>query len=272
MNILEKIIARKQVEVAAAKQLKSIAELETAELFSRGGLSLATALKNSNHPGIIAEFKRKSPSKGIINADVVPEKVTTDYTAAGAVALSVLTDTDFFGGSFGDFTKSRWANPSIPMLRKDFIIDEYQLYEAKALGADIILLIAACLQPDEIKNLGKKAHELDLEVLLEVHDAEELSRSLCEVVDIVGVNNRNLKTFETSIETSIQLNELIPSDFVKISESGLSDADTIFQLFNYGFKGFLMGESFMKTADPGNALASLQTNLSLHNHRNPIVL
>jgi len=272
MNILEKIVARKQVEVETAKRTRSISSLEKEPLFARSTVSLSDALKIAPTPQIISEFKRKSPSKGIISGDLLPEVVTAGYVASGAAALSVLTDTDFFGGSFDDFLKARKANPAIPMLRKDFMIDEYQLFEAKSIGADIILLIAACLKPAEVESLSKKAHDLGLEVLLEVHNAEELAQSLCEYVDIVGVNNRNLKTFETSTETSIALSELIPASFVKISESGLSDADTILHLYNHGYKGFLIGETFMKTANPGAALADLQNNLSQISNRNPHIV
>ena len=272
MNILEKIVARKRVEVALAKQIKSIADLEKEELFSRTSTSLADVLRSTSSPRIISEFKRKSPSKGVINGAVTPEIVTADYVAAGAAALSVLTDIDFFGGSFDDFLRARNANPQIPMLRKDFIVDEYQLFEARSIGADIILLIAACLEPSEVKTLSEKAKDLGLEVLLEVHNAEELAQSLCDTVDIVGVNNRNLKTFETSIQTSIELSAQIPDSFVKISESGLSDAETIIELFSYGYKGFLIGETFMKTTNPGAALVALQNNLSQLANRNPHVI
>ena len=272
MNILDKIIARKLEEITESKKTRPVSVLEKESLFSRSAVSLATALKNASSPQIISEFKRKSPSKGIINDQVFPEIVTSDYVKAGAVGLSVLTDKDFFGGSFQDFLKARDANPAIPMLRKDFIVDEYQLFEAKSIGADVILLIAACLEPDKINHLSKKAHELGLEVLLEVHNAEELNVSLGENIDIVGVNNRNLKTFETSVETSIALSEQIPNSFVKISESGLKDAETILKLFSYGYKGFLIGETFMKTVNPGTALADLQNNLTQHSNLNPLVL
>ena len=272
MNILEKIVARKQVEVEMSKKTKSISDLEKETLFARTSVSLSDALKVASIPKIISEFKRKSPSKGIINGNVLPEIVTADYVSAGAAALSVLTDIDFFGGSFDDFLKARKANPVIPMLRKDFIVDEYQLFEAKSIGADIILLIAACLKPSEVESLSKKAHDLGLEVLLEVHNSEELAQSLCDNIDIVGVNNRNLKTFETSIETSIALSEQIPGSMVKISESGLSDAETILQLYRHGYKGFLIGETFMKTANPGAALADLQNNLLKINNRNPHII
>ena len=272
MNILEKIVARKRVEIEEAKKLKSISDLEKEPLFSRATVSLATALKNTAAPRIISEFKRKSPSKGVINGNVEPEIVTADYVKAGAVCLSVLTDVDFFGGSFEDFLKAREANPEVAMLRKDFMVDEYQLYEAKAIGADVILLIAACLKPEEIVSLSQTAHLLGMEVLLEVHNAVELSSSLCEYVDIVGVNNRNLKTFEVSVETSVALSEQIPDSFVKISESGLKDAETILRLYQHGYKGFLIGEKFMKTVNPGAALADLQNDLSQLRNSNPLVL
>ncbi|TLU97226.1 indole-3-glycerol phosphate synthase TrpC [Dyadobacter luticola] len=272
MNILEKIIARKREEVSESKNITPVSELEKGIYFERKTISLAEALRTSSFPRIISEFKRKSPSKGIINAQVTPAQVTSDYVNAGAAALSVLTDLDFFGGTFKDFLQARQANPAIPMLRKDFIVDEYQLFEAKAIGADIILLIAACLAPAEINALGKKAHELGLEVLLEVHSEEELNVSLGDYIDIVGVNNRNLKTFETSIETSISLSEQIPDSFVKISESGLKDADTILNLYRHGYRGFLIGETFMKTVNPGAALADLQNDLTQQRNINSLVL
>jgi indole-3-glycerol phosphate synthase len=272
MNILEKIIARKRTEILESKKEKSFADLEKGVYFSKSTISLAKALKAATTPQIISEFKRKSPSKGIINDQVRPELVTKDYVAAGAVGLSVLTDQDFFGGSFDDFLKAREANPGIPMLRKDFIVDEYQLFEAKSIGADVILLIAACLTPSEVANLSRKAHELGLDVLLEVHNQQELEETIGDHIDIVGVNNRNLKTFETSIETSIALSEQIPDSFVKISESGLKDADTIVRLFQHGYKGFLIGETFMKTVNPGTALADLQKNLAQHSNLNSLIL
>lgn len=257
MNILDKIIAHKRTEVEAAKAKVSLEQLEKAPLFTRQTLSLKNALKAEGASGIISEFKRKSPSKGIINDRLLPEIVTKGYVEAGANGLSVLTDTAFFGGTFDDFAKARAANPYTPMLRKDFMIDEYQLWEAKAIGADVILLIAANLTPAEIRHLGQKAQSLGLEVLLEVHNQEELEQSICEYVDMVGVNNRNLKTFVTSIETSVELAQLIPNDFVKISESGLKNAETIQKLRAVGYQGFLIGESFMTTDDPGLALKNL---------------
>ncbi|MDF7820762.1 indole-3-glycerol phosphate synthase TrpC [Runella sp. MFBS21] len=257
MNILDKIIAHKRTEVEAAKAKVSLEQLEQAPLFTRQTISLKNALKAEGASGIISEFKRKSPSKGIINDRLLPEIVTKGYVEAGANGLSVLTDTAFFGGTFDDFAKARAANPYTPMLRKDFMIDEYQLWEAKAIGADVILLIAANLTPAEVRHLGQKAQSLGLEVLLEVHNQEELEQSICEFVDMVGVNNRNLKTFVTSIETSLELAQLIPNDFVKISESGLKNAETIQKLRAAGYQGFLIGESFMTTDDPGLALKNL---------------
>lgn len=257
MNILDKIIAHKRTEVEAAKAKVSLEQLEKAPLFTRQTISLKNALKAEGASGIISEFKRKSPSKGIINDRLLPEIVTKGYVEAGANGLSVLTDTEFFGGTFDDFAKARAANPYTPMLRKDFMIDEYQLWEAKAIGADVILLIAANLTPAEVRHLGQKAQSLGLEVLLEVHNQEELEQSICEFVDMVGVNNRNLKTFVTSIETSLELAQLIPNDFVKISESGLKNAETIQKLRAAGYQGFLIGESFMTTDDPGLALKNL---------------
>jgi len=261
MNILDKIVAHKRTEVADAKLKVSISQLEETPLFVRPTLSLKKALQADGATGIISEFKRKSPSKGIINDQVLPEIVTQGYVNAGACGLSVLTDTEFFGGTFEDFSRARSANPITPMIRKDFMIDEYQLWEAKALGADVILLIAACLTPAEVQYLGQKAQELGLEVLLEVHNQEELEQSLCEFVDMVGVNNRNLKTFVTDIETSMELAQLIPNHFVKISESGLKDAKTIQQLRGVGYQGFLMGETFMQTQNPALALEQLANEL-----------
>lgn len=272
MNILDKIIANKRTEIASAKVVKSMRDLEKEPLFSRTSLSLSNSLRQNPLPGIISEFKRQSPSKGIINDQVRPEIVTVGYKEAGARGLSVLTDTNFFGGTFADFTQARLANPDIPMLRKDFMVDEYQLFEAKALGADVILLIAACLTPREIEHLSRRAHELGMEVLLEVHDGQELVQSLCDSVDMVGVNNRNLKTFSTSIDTSIELAEQIPDSYVRISESGLRDAETIIRLYQKGYQGFLIGETFMRTPDPAAALTDLQISLrSVINHNPQIV-
>jgi indole-3-glycerol phosphate synthase len=260
MNILDKIVARKKEEVVLAKKVRSVKALEATLSFERETYSLREFLTHPDKSGIIAEFKRKSPSKGIINDKSTVEDVTTAYASAGASALSVLTDRDFFMGHEDDLIAARKVN-TIPILRKDFMIDEYQIVEAKALGADIILLIAACLTPKEISDFGKLAKSLGLSTLLEVHNQEELDYSLNPYIDVVGVNNRNLKDFSVSIDTSLALAETIPSEFLKISESAISHPDTIKLLKKAGFNGFLIGENFMKTNDPGKAMLEFVAQL-----------
>jgi indole-3-glycerol phosphate synthase len=254
MNILDKIVLNKKAEVAEAKKNISIRELESSALFNRTTYSFKEFLTAPDRTGIIAEFKRRSPSKGIINDKVSVEAVTTAYAAAGASALSVLTDKDFFMGTKTDLHNARQVN-QIPILRKDFMIDEFQVIEAKSLGADIILLIAVILTPQEIDALAKQAKNLGLNVLLEVHNLEELERSINPNLDAIGVNNRNLADFTVSVETSYKLAEHIPAEFMKISESAISDPETIKGLKKAGFNGFLIGENFMKQADPGAAMA-----------------
>ena len=253
MNILDQIVARKREEVASAKAKTSVNELEQALYFGRETFSLKDFLLDPSKTGIIAEFKRKSPSKGIINNQVSIEDVTTGYVAAGASALSVLTDRDFFMGHDDDLLAARKVN-EIPILRKDFMVDEYQIIEAKALGADIVLLIAACLTPHEILNFAKLAKSLGLSTLLEVHSQEELDGTLNSYLDVIGVNNRNLKDFTVSIDTSIALAETIPAEFLKISESAISNPETIKLLKSVGYNGFLIGENFMRTVNPGQAM------------------
>ena len=250
MNILDKIIEHKKTEVANSKQLISVEELKKQKNFDRKIFSLKDFLFDETKTGIISEFKRRSPSKGIINdkADVV--EVTKAYTANGASCLSVLTDSTFFGGSADDLRRARVNN--IPILRKDFIIDEYQLVEAKAMGADVILLIAACLKPGKVKDLATFAKQLKLEVLLEIHGEEELGH-ICDEIDFVGVNNRDLRTFAVDINRSIELSKKIPADKIKIAESGIDKTEMIKIFKEAGFKGFLMGENFMKATDPGEA-------------------
>ncbi len=261
MTILDQIIVEKKKEIERSKQQISLRQLESSGYFARQCQSLCLSLIEPASSGIIAEYKRKSPSKGIINDQLTPAEVSSAYVKAGAAGLSVLTDEPFFGGTRKDFEEARLANPSTPILRKDFMVDEYQVVEAKSMGADVILLIAAALSPQEIKNLGTLARSLGMETLLEVHDEEELSRSLGDFISIVGVNNRNLKNFaEQNVEASKQLAEKIPSEFIKISESCISSASIIFELKNYGYKGFLIGESFMKTNAPGEALQSFLAN------------
>jgi indole-3-glycerol phosphate synthase len=260
MNILDQIVLRKRVEVAQAKLQVSIKELEKGTHFNRETYSFREFLSAKERTGIIAEFKRRSPSKGLINGTSTVTEVTKGYAAAGASALSVLTDVDFFGGHAQDLLQARAAN-DIPLLRKDFMIDEYQLLEAKAWGADIILLIAAILTPAEIKHLSGFAKSLGLNVLLEVHDREELQRSICSELDAIGINNRNLADFTVDIQKSFELVNEIPNEFMKISESAISSAGTIKDLKQAGFNGFLIGESFMKTNAPAAAMRDFVSEL-----------
>ncbi|MBK0380162.1 indole-3-glycerol phosphate synthase TrpC [Mucilaginibacter segetis] len=261
MNILDKIVAHKRKEVEQDKRERSVAELERSDFFQRQTHSFREFLLAPDRTGIIAEFKRRSPSKGIINDAVLVKNVTKAYAEAGASALSVLTDSNFFMGDRGDLLEARGAN-DIPVLRKDFMIDEYQIIEAKSLGADIVLLIAAILSPTEIKKMAALAKALGLNVLLEVHNLEELKRSLDVNLDAIGVNNRNLNDFTVSVETSYQLGEYIPPEFLKISESAISNTDTIKQLKKAGFNGFLIGENFMKQPEPGQAMKDFVKKLN----------
>jgi indole-3-glycerol phosphate synthase len=260
MNILDKIVEHKEKEIQQRKSQLHANELEKMHLFECEAYSLAEALKNSAH-GIIAEFKRKSPSKDVINTISTPQQIAKDYQAAGATAMSVLTDQNFFGGSLEDLQHAR-AACTLPILRKEFIIDEYQILEAKAYGADAILLIAAILSKQKIKQYAELAKSIGLDVLLEVHNEAELEKSLMPHLDIIGVNNRNLKSFEVSLKTSCDLSTKIPSEFVKISESGISSTKAINELKAYGYQGFLIGECFMKTKNPGKAAHKLIQNLN----------
>lgn len=249
MNILDQIIQQKIKEVEACKKAAPVSGLELSSGFSRPTASLKSAIRTPGRSGIIAEFKRRSPSKGNINADASVQRVTTGYAAAGASALSVLTDQQFFGGNNSDLVEARQYN-TCPILRKDFTIDEYQVIEARSIGADAILLIAAVLSPEKSKRLAALAHSLGMEVLLEVHDEAELAGHLGAGADLIGVNNRNLKDFSVSIDISRQLAPLIPDGVVRVSESGISHPATIVDLERSGFEGFLIGESFMKEQIP----------------------
>ena len=257
-NILDNIISQKQLEIYESRQLKTILELEIEPFFRRKCISLKDNLQASDS-GIIAEFKRKSPSKGWIHENANVLEITTGYAEAGASGLSILTDELFFGGKPEDLKLTR-PHVSCPILRKDFIVDKYQLFEAKAWGADVILLIAAALTPQKTKSLGKQAKSLGMEVLLEIHNKQELEH-INEFVDIVGVNNRNLKTFEVNTNISKELAGLIPAEFAKISESGISKPETVMELREYGYQGFLMGENFMKEKNPAIALKNFIAGL-----------
>ncbi len=262
MNILDKIIIDKRKEVASKKKLLPLSYLAKSPLFERDTLSMSQSVLEGS--GIIAEFKRRSPSKQVINHKDSVIEVVCGYEEAGASGISVLTDTKYFGGALDDLVQAR-DHLNIPLLRKEFIIDPYQIYEAKAFGADTILLIAAVLSPKEIVLFSQLAHQLNLEVLLEVHNEEELKRSDLDHVDLVGVNNRNLKTFEVSLDTSKKLSSMIPEEKVKISESGISSVESIMILKEYGYKGFLIGENFMKTTAPGKSAAKFISALSYEN-------
>jgi indole-3-glycerol phosphate synthase len=258
MNILETIVAEKKLEVKSKKLETRVSDLEKSNFFQRETLSLNKFLLDKTKTGIIAEFKKKSPSKGIINGNANVVEITSAYTKNGASALSVLTDDKFFGGSSNDLIKARVNE--IPILRKDFVIDEYQIVEAKAIGADAILLIAACLSPQQVKTLAKFAKSLRLEVLLELHVQEELEH-ICDETEIVGINNRDLKTFIVDIERSLKMAEKIPADKIKVAESGINSVENILLFRQKGFNGFLIGENFMKTEDPAIAFASFVNKL-----------
>lgn len=251
MNILDKIVADKCIEVNLRKQLIPESQLEQSILFERLTVSLANKLKNSK-TGIIAEHKRRSPSKSIINQNLNVFDVVNGYEKAGVCGISVLTDAKYFGGSLDDLLTAR-ASCNLPLLRKEFIIDAYQIIEAKAFGADVILLIASILNKKQIKQFSELAKSLNLDVLLEVHNEEELYKSIIPSIDMLGVNNRNLKTFEVHLETSKTLSKLIPNEFIKVSESGINSIEAIKELQPYGYKGFLIGEKFMKTEDAGKS-------------------
>lgn len=258
MTILDKIIADKHKEVALKKQLIPTSQLERSALFERETQSLATALRNGS--GIIAEHKRRSPSKSVINNSLSVQNVAQGYENAKASGMSVLTDGKYFGGSLDDLLLAR-ATTTFPLLRKEFIVNEYQILEAKAHGADAILLIAASLTRKEIEDFSAFAKALYLDVLCESHNEEELLKSIVPTVDMLGINNRNLKTFDVSIQTSKDLVALIPDEFVKVSESGISSVTAIKELQPYGFEGFLIGENFMKTDNPGESATTFINQL-----------
>ena len=250
MSILDKIVLDKKEEVSAKKRMFDLDFFQRSPLFNREIHSLAEGIRKKS--GIIAEFKRRSPSRQIINQSSSILEVVKGYEQAGVSGISVLTDTKYFGGALDDLILVRSA-VGIPLLRKEFIVDSYQIYESKAYGADVVLLISAILSPGQIADFSQLAKELKMEVLLEIHNEEELSKSNLNHIDLVGVNNRNLKTFTVDLETSGQLAKLIPDQKVKVSESGISETETIRELKKHGYQGFLMGENFMKTEFPGKA-------------------
>lgn len=253
-DILEKIVAFKKQEVENyKKELKLDTLVERTEILEGSQMAPMSQILKKSTTGIIAEFKRKSPSKGWINKDANPSIIPISYERNDASALSILTDSYFFGGTNVDIRSAKLSKVSIPILYKNFIIDEYQIYQAKLFGASAILLIAACLTKEECLNFINKAHELELEVLLEMHTEAETEYAELGP-DMCGINNRNLGSFETDVNNSYELFGRLPQDSVKVSESGLSDPDTVKQLKALGYHGFLMGEAFMSQPDPGLAL------------------
>ena len=259
VDILNRILARKAEEVAERRARLPEAELiaRIAELPGTRGFAAAIEAKiDAGLPAVIAEVKKASPSKGLIRTDFDPAAIAKSYAAAGAACLSVLTDSDFFQGSEAFLQQAREAC-SLPVLRKDFIIDAYQVYEARAIGADCILLIVSALDDDLLLQLSLLAAELDLDVLCEVHDEEELERALALPVPLIGVNNRNLRSFETSLETSLALQERVEYDRVLVAESGIHTPEDVARLREGGIQAFLVGEAFMRAEDPGAELRRL---------------
>jgi len=259
MNILDKIVDHKRLEVLESKQKRPLSSLNASPLYRRRS-NVISLSPESGKPGIIAEFKRRSPSRGTINMEADPVLVARAYEAAGVSAMSILTDSKFFGGSLRDLQRVRESKPRLVLLRKDFIIDPYQLHEASAFGADMVLLIAAILEHHEVEELALEAVSLGLEVLFEVHDASELEKHH-PAIKYVGVNNRDLKTFQVDTRRSLDLIHQMPAGVVPVSESGLSSPEEIEKLSAAGYRLFLMGESFMKEKDPGMACNLLMEKL-----------
>ncbi len=259
-NILEKIVKFKRKEVIYQAQNKSLAELEKSDYFDKPCISTKKFILDPYKKGIIAEFKRRSPSKGIINDKSKVAEVVQAYEKFGASCISILTDEEFFGGSISDLQTTKEI-VNIPVLRKEFIVNEYQIYQTKAIGADLILLIAEVLTQKEIKQFARTAKKIGLEVLLELHSKDQLDK-ICEEVDIVGINNRDLKTFQVDLDQSIRISKKIPDQFVKIAESGISSTEDLIKLKTAGFDGFLIGENFMKEVSPAEAFENFTKQMS----------
>ncbi len=253
MNKLQEIVIEKRRQVESDKHLRPVEMLESSRYFNRKCLSVKEYITRADKSGIITEIKKQSPALGAINADVNVEKLASGYEKAGASALSVLTDQKFFGGSNSDLILAR-ENTTCPILRKDFVIDAYQVIEAKSIGADVILLIAAILTRNEIEQFTTLAHQLGMEVILELHATKELEK-IIDNIDVIGVNNRNLETMQIDIATSRTMASRIPAGFVKISESGIEDPAVVMELKQLGYHGFLIGSNFMKHPEPEKACA-----------------
>jgi indole-3-glycerol phosphate synthase len=258
-DILQKIVEVKHQEVALASRRKSLAEVRAdaeSRVLTRDFLGAMRSAIAGGRPAVIAEIKKASPSKGVIREDFIPADIAQSYAEYGAACLSVLTDRQFFQGSV-DYLKQARASCPLPVLRKDFLVDPYQVYESRAMGADAILLIAACLDDAQMKDMEAIARALDMAVLVEVHDAAEMERALRLLTPLVGVNNRNLKTFEVSLQTTLSLMEAVPADRLLVAESGIHTREDVLRLGAAGVNAYLVGEAFMRAPDPGAALATL---------------
>ena len=258
-DILDKIVAVKREEIAAALKRKSLAVVrEDAEsrVLTRDFVGAIKAKIAAGKPAVIAEIKKASPSKGVLREDFIPADIAQSYAEGGAACLSVLTDVQFFQGEV-DYLKQARASCQLPVLRKDFMVDPYQIYESRAMGADCILLIAACLDDAQMKDLEAIARSLDMAVLVEVHDAAELERALKLKTPLVGINNRNLKTFEVTLDTTLAGRASVPSDRILVTESGILTRDDVLRMGAAGVNAFLVGEAFMRAHEPGEALAAL---------------
>lgn len=258
-DILEKIVAVKHQEVAAALHRKPLAAVRSdaeSRVLTRDFVGAMRSKIAAGHPAVIAEIKKASPSKGVLREEFIPADIAQSYAEHGAACLSVLTDVDFFQGSV-DFLKQARASCQLPVLRKDFMVDAYQIYESRAMGADAVLLIAACLDDAQMKDLEVIALNLDMAVLVEVHDQVELERALKLKTPLIGINNRNLKTFEVSLETTLSLRSHVPADRILVTESGIQTRGDVLRMGAAGINAFLVGEAFMRASDPGVALAEL---------------
>lgn len=258
-DILDKIVAVKREEVAAAIQRKSLAVVRAdaeSRVLTRDFFGALKAKIAAGKPAVIAEIKKASPSKGVLREDFIPADIAQSYAEHGAACLSVLTDVQFFQGEV-DYLKQARASCQLPVLRKDFMVDPYQIYESRAVGADCILLIAACLDDAQMADLEAIARSLDMAVLVEVHDGVELERALKLKTPLIGINNRNLKTFEVTLDTTLSLKAQVPADRLLVTESGILNRDDVLRMGAAGVNAFLVGEAFMRAPDPGEALAAL---------------
>jgi indole-3-glycerol phosphate synthase len=258
-DILDKIVAVKHQEVAAAKKRISLEAMRAdaeSRVLTRDFVGALRAKIAVGKPAVIAEIKKASPSKGVLREDFIPADIAQSYAESGAACLSVLTDQQFFQGRI-DYLKQARASCQLPVLRKDFMVDPYQIYESRAMGADAVLLIAACLDDAQMKDLEAIARSLDMAVLVEVHDGAELARALQLKTPLVGINNRNLKTFEVTLDTTLALKDLVPADRLLVTESGILARDDVLRMGAAGVNAFLVGEAFMRAPEPGEALAAL---------------